>query len=59
MARFHNVYDAICVAVDGMPYEELGISQEDVEQVKSIQSSAQIGSFMVYKIQILDMNMIM
>lgn len=34
MARFQNVYERISVALEGMPYEELGIPQEDIEQVR-------------------------
>ncbi|KAL1535165.1 U-box domain-containing protein 15-like [Salvia divinorum] len=34
MGRFHTVYESISTAVEGMPYEELGISQEDKEQME-------------------------
>ncbi|KAL3619802.1 hypothetical protein CASFOL_034714 [Castilleja foliolosa] len=34
MVRFHAVYDNISQAIDGMPYEELGISEEQKEQVE-------------------------
>lgn len=33
MVRFHVVYESINQAVEGMPYEELGISEEEKEQV--------------------------
>ncbi|CAA0834929.1 U-box domain-containing protein 15 [Striga hermonthica] len=33
MVRFHGVYENISQAVEGMPYEELGISDEEKEQV--------------------------
>ena len=33
MVRFHSVYAKISRALDGMPYEELGISDEEKEQV--------------------------
>ncbi|KAG8369277.1 hypothetical protein BUALT_Bualt15G0134700 [Buddleja alternifolia] len=32
--RFHAVYEKISQAVEGMPYEELGISEEEKEQVE-------------------------
>lgn len=31
--RFHSVYDKISQALKGMPYDELGISDEEKEQV--------------------------
>ncbi|KAI3459958.1 hypothetical protein Pfo_016621 [Paulownia fortunei] len=34
MVRFHAVYENISQAVEGMPYEELGISEEEKEQVE-------------------------
>lgn len=34
MVRFHSVYAKISRALDGMPYEELGISDEQKEQVE-------------------------
>ncbi|KAL9144170.1 hypothetical protein ABFS82_14G280200 [Erythranthe guttata] len=34
MVRFHGVYDHISQAVEGMPYEELRISEEEKEQVE-------------------------
>ncbi|KAL6504184.1 hypothetical protein OROGR_026107 [Orobanche gracilis] len=34
MVRFHAVYEHISQAVEGMPYEELGISEEEKEQVE-------------------------
>ncbi|GER43933.1 U-box domain-containing protein 15 [Striga asiatica] len=34
MVRFHGVYENISQAVEGMPYEELGISDEEKEQVE-------------------------
>lgn len=33
MARFHGVYDKLKEALDGMPYDELGVSEELKEQV--------------------------
>lgn len=33
MGRFHTVYESISAAMEGMPYEELGISQQDKEHV--------------------------
>lgn len=35
MRRFHSVYEKLSHALDGMPYEELGISDEEKEQVRS------------------------
>lgn len=35
MVRFHGVYENISQAVEGMPYEELRISEEEKEQVPS------------------------
>jgi hypothetical protein len=35
MSRFHAVYDKLNQALDGMPYDELGISVEVKEQVNS------------------------
>ncbi|CAI9117092.1 OLC1v1018422C1 [Oldenlandia corymbosa var. corymbosa] len=34
MGRFHYVYGKISRALDGMPYDELGISEEEKEQVE-------------------------
>ncbi|XP_051118045.1 U-box domain-containing protein 15 [Andrographis paniculata] len=34
MVRSQGVYEKICQALDGMPYEELGISEEEQEQVE-------------------------
>ncbi|CAL5321546.1 unnamed protein product [Camellia sinensis] len=34
MSRFHGVYDKLNQALDGMPYEKLGISEEVKEQVE-------------------------
>ncbi|XP_009759338.1 U-box domain-containing protein 15 [Nicotiana tabacum] len=34
MRRFHSVYEKLSHALDGMPYEELGISDEEKEQVE-------------------------
>lgn len=31
--RFHSVYEKLSQTLDGMPYEELGISDEEKEQV--------------------------
>lgn len=33
MARFHAVYDKLKEALDGIPYDELGVSVELKEQV--------------------------
>lgn len=33
MARFHGVYDKLKEALDGIPYDELGVSVELKEQV--------------------------
>lgn len=33
MVRFHSVYEKINQAVEEMPYDELGISDEEKEQV--------------------------
>lgn len=33
MIRFHSVYEKISQALDGMPYAEVGISEEVKEQV--------------------------
>jgi hypothetical protein len=35
MSRFHAVYDKLNQALEGMPYDELGISVEVKEQVNS------------------------
>lgn len=35
MSRFHAVYDKLNEALDHMPYEELGISEEVKEQVNT------------------------
>ncbi|KAK3038844.1 hypothetical protein RJ639_028566 [Escallonia herrerae] len=34
MVRFHSVYEKVSQALDGMPYDELGISDEVKEQVE-------------------------
>lgn len=34
MVRFLSVYESISLAVEEMPYEELGIPQEDIEQIE-------------------------
>ncbi|KAG6408484.1 hypothetical protein SASPL_131497 [Salvia splendens] len=34
IGRFHTVYESICAAMEGMPYEELGISQEENEHME-------------------------
>ncbi|CAI9777145.1 unnamed protein product [Fraxinus pennsylvanica] len=34
MVRFHSVYEMINQAVEGMPYDELGISDEEKEQIE-------------------------
>ncbi|KAG6406185.1 hypothetical protein SASPL_133784 [Salvia splendens] len=34
MGRFHTVYESISAAMEGMPCEELGISQEDKEHME-------------------------
>lgn len=33
MIRFHSVYEKLNQALDGMPYTEIGISEEVKEQV--------------------------
>lgn len=33
MGRFHSVYERLSQALEGMPYDELGISDEEKEQV--------------------------
>ncbi|KAL5200163.1 hypothetical protein ABZP36_021366 [Zizania latifolia] len=38
LARFRGVYDKINLALDGMPYDELGVSDEVKEQVELINS---------------------
>lgn len=35
MVRFRSVYEKISQALDGMPHDELGISEEVKEQVSS------------------------
>ncbi|KAL2505974.1 U-box domain-containing protein 15 [Abeliophyllum distichum] len=40
MVRFHSVYEKINQAVEGMPYDELGISYEEKEQIELL--SAQL-----------------
>lgn len=37
MLRFHAVYDKISKALDDLPYDEIGISDEVKEQVKTIE----------------------
>ncbi|XP_073121071.1 U-box domain-containing protein 15-like [Henckelia pumila] len=34
MVKFHDVYEKISRAVEGMPYDELGVSEEEREQVE-------------------------
>ncbi|XP_009802470.1 U-box domain-containing protein 15-like [Nicotiana sylvestris] len=34
MGRFHSVYERLSQALEGMPYDELGISDEEKEQVE-------------------------
>lgn len=36
MSRFLNVYDKLNEALDGLKYQELGISEEVQEQVNSL-----------------------
>lgn len=36
MGRFHIVYEMIKQALDGMPYDQLGISDEVKEQVRHL-----------------------
>ncbi|KAL3514864.1 hypothetical protein ACH5RR_027581 [Cinchona calisaya] len=38
MGRFHSVYTKISEALDGMPYEEPGISDEEKEQVELLRT---------------------
>lgn len=38
MGRFHSVYDKISQALDGMPYDELGIADEVKEQVELLRT---------------------
>lgn len=37
-ARFHGIYDKISQALDGMPYDELGIADEVKEQVELLRT---------------------
>ncbi|XP_076942236.1 U-box domain-containing protein 15-like [Bidens hawaiensis] len=41
MCRFHNVYDKLNEALDGLMYEELGISEEVQEQIELLKKQLQ------------------